>query len=321
MKTITSHPTIHRWLFGLLAGVCLWPVITPPHALAGGATFALLLGNPAEEFTKLWSKRLLQASVVLLGFSMNFAELLRVGAQGALFAAATIITTVVAGLVIGRRLRLSGNTSALVAVGTAICGGSAIAAVGPVLGASAAEMSVALGTVFSFNAIALYLFPVIGHALDLTGNQFGMWAGVAIHDISSVVGAASVYGEGALPVATAVKLSRTLWIVPLALGAALRYGRRAGGDAAGPARRVPIPWFIGLFALASLLRTFVPGVAAVQPMTSQVSHAGLTVTLFLVGAGLSRRTLRAAGWRSLLLGGSLWLLIGGGSLLFVLANA
>ena len=213
------------------------------------------------------------------------------------------------------------KTSALISAGTAICGGSAIAAVGSVIGVAEGEITVAMGTVFILNAVALYLFPVLGHAMHMSQVQFGTWAGVAIHDISSVVGAASHYGLSALQTATAVKLSRALWIIPVAFGAAYLFRPRMGtrmhdeiGTTPAGKPKVAVPWFVGFFLLASLLRSYVPGVAHAAPALSHVATVGLTLTLFLIGAGLSARTLRRVGWRPLLQGVVLWVFISVASL-------
>jgi uncharacterized integral membrane protein (TIGR00698 family) len=318
-----------HFVFLLSAALCLTPWATPPLALALGAVLALTLESPFSKIGHRISKGLLQACVVLLGFGMNLQAVLRAGAGGAVFAAGTITLTLLLGYAISKLLDISPRTSGLISVGTAICGGSAIAAVGSVLNAEEGEMTVAMGVVFLLNGAALYLFPVIGHALHLTNLQFGTWAGVAIHDVSSVVGAASQFGIDSLQTATAVKLSRALWIVPVTLGVAIYMNNnRRGGSAkstsdaiAGgqlPQRKIQIPWFIGLFLLASICRTFVPRVATAAPTLSQVAKAGLTLTLFLVGTGMSRTRLRAVGWKALAQGIVLWLVISSVSLLVIM---
>ena len=306
------------------AAVCLTPWASPPIALTIGAVLALTCENPFAHLGKAWSGRLLQACVVLLGFGMDLPVVLKAGANGAVFAAATIAATLTLGWWLGKALHILPKTSALISAGTAICGGSAIAAVGSVIGVAEGEITVAMGTVFILNAVALYLFPVLGHAMHMSQAQFGTWAGVAIHDISSVVGAASHYGLSALQTATAVKLSRALWIIPVAFGAAYIFcpGRGASGtpeDATAAEKpRVKVPWFVGFFLLASVVRSYVPGVAAVAPMLSHTATVGLTLTLFLIGAGLSARTLRQVGWRPLLQGVLLWVFISGASLGIIL---
>lgn len=312
------NPRIARLLLAAGAVFCLTPWGSPPLALALGAVLALTFENPHPGPSRLAARYLLQFSVVLLGFSMDLRKVLEAGASGMVFAAATIAATLALGWVTARWLAVERTTSVLIACGTAICGGSAIAAVGSVIGAADAQMSVAIGTVFLLNAAALYLFPALGHLLHLTQAQFGTWAGVSIHDISSVVGATAVYGLEALQRGTAVKLSRTLWIVPLSLGAALamRRGRAGTADAARP--RVAVPWFIGFFLLASVVRSLSAGVAAASPAIARVARAGMTLTLFLIGAGLSRRALAAVGWRPLAQGIILWIVIGGLSLFVVM---
>ena len=307
-------------LFLCTAAFCLTPWASPPIALTLGAFLALTHENPFAHLGKALSGRLLQVCVVLLGFGMDLPVVLKAGANGAGFAALTIAATLALGWWLGKLLGIRPKTSALISAGTAICGGSAIAAVGSVIGVAEGEITVAMGTVFILNAVALYLFPVLGHALHLSQAQFGTWAGVAIHDISSVVGAASHYGLSALQTATAVKLSRALWIIPVAFGAAYVFRPRldaaAGNDGAAPADqpKVKVPWFVGFFLLASVLRSSVPGVAAAAPVLSHAATTGLTLTLFLIGAGLSARTLRCVGWRPLLQGVLLWVFISVASL-------
>ncbi len=311
-------------LFICAAAFCLTPWASPPVALTLGAFLALTHENPFAHLGKKASATLLQVCVVLLGFGMDLPVVLRAGASGAGFAAVTIAATLGLGWWLGRALGILPKTSALISAGTAICGGSAIAAVGSVIGVAEGEITVAMGTVFILNAVALYLFPVLGHTMHMSQAQFGTWAGVAIHDISSVVGAASHYGLSALQTATAVKLSRALWIIPVAFGAA--YAFRPGKDAATstddlvPAEKPKVkgPWFVGFFLLASVLRSYVPGVAAAAPALSHTATVGLTLTLFLIGAGLSARTLRKVGWRPLLQGVLLWVFISVASLGIIL---
>ncbi len=304
-------------LFLCAVAFCLTPWASPPIALTLGAILALTHENPFARLGKAVSGSLLQICVVLLGFGMDLPVVLKAGANGAGFAALTIAATLALGWWLGRMLHILPKTSALIAAGTAICGGSAIAAVGSVIGVAEGEITVAMGTVFILNAVALYLFPMLGHAMHMSQAQFGTWAGVAIHDISSVVGAASHYGLSALQTATAVKLSRALWIIPVTFGAAYVFRPRAEemasneGDDMTPAEKpkVKVPWFVGFFLLASVLRSYVPGVAAVAPALSRTATIGLTLTLFLIGAGLSARTLRTVGWRPLLQGVLLWVFI------------
>lgn len=334
-KAPTSEPHwFRKTAFIVAAAFCLTPWASPPIALTLGMILAIALENPYPQIGKKFSRKLLQACVVLLGFSMNLHEVLRAGVKGAVFAAATIAATFLLGYLAGRVLKIERKISTLIAAGTAICGGSAIAAVGSVIGAAEGEMSVAIGTVFLLNAVALYIFPPLGHALHLSLQQFGTWAGIAIHDISSVVGAASRYDLSSLAplqVATAVKLSRTLWIIPIALLAAWAFKEGATG-AAPVAANDPsasaakgragvlahIPWFIGLFILASLARSFIPAVEHTIPTISYVARTGMTLTLFLIGAGLSVKTLKAVGVAPLIQGMILWAFISASSLAAVM---
>lgn len=298
--------------FAALLLFCLTPWCSPPIALALGLTLALTIGQPFPGKLSKPTKILLQASVVGLGFGMNLQTVMRAGSTGFVFTLATIAGTLTLGWLLARALHVSPGTAHLIASGTAICGGSAIAAVGPVIGASDEEMSVSLGTVFILNAVALFLFPPIGTALHLSQTQFGVWAAIAIHDTSSVVGAASTYGKEALQLATTVKLTRALWIVPLAFGTAIAFRRRSTS--------IAIPWFILYFLIASILRSWIPAPPAVWETLVLIARKGLTVTLFLIGAALTRRTLAAVGLRPLVLGVMLWIAISSISLWSVMAT-
>jgi len=305
----------HLWLAG--AAFCLTPWGSPPLALALGFLLALLVPDALPGRMKGVSRLLLQASVVLLGFGMDLRTVLRAGAAGMAFAAATIVLTLFLGRVSGKWLGVGEKTSILISAGTAICGGSAIAAVSTVIGAEEEEISVAIGTVFILNGAALYLFPPLGRMLGLSQEQFGTLAGISIHDISSVVGASSVYGLEALGRATAVKLARALWIAPLSLAAALLW-RRRGATPGGKAPRATVPWFIGLFLVACVLRSWIPGLAEAGPAIGRVARAGFTLTLFLIGASLSRKNLARVGWTPLAQGFLLWILVAAGSLAVIL---
>lgn len=298
-----------RPAFLLLAAFTLTPWASPGLALALGMGFALTLGNPFAKETARLSKLLLQAAVVGLGFGMPLAAVVKAGTSGVGYTVAGIALTLLLGALLGRLLRVEKQTSLLVTAGTSICGGSAIAAVGPAIGAKAESMSIALATVFVLNAVALYLFPPVGQLLELSQGQFAVWAAVAIHDTSSVVGAAAAYGPEALESATVLKLARALWIVPLALGAAALAGR--GAKEEGKARpEVKIPWFIGLFVLAAVVRTLVPESAfPALDFLARLARVALVLTLFLIGAGLTRATLRAVGVRPLVQGVVLWIAV------------
>jgi uncharacterized integral membrane protein (TIGR00698 family) len=279
--------------------------VSPPVALAMGLLFGLLLTHPYGAGAKRFSKFLLQGSVVGLGFGMNLHEVLRAGRSGFLYTLLGISFALAAGMAMGAMLGVKRTPAFLISTGTAICGGSAIAAVGPITQASDEEMAVSLGTVFVLNSVALLLFPAIGLGLKLTQPQFGLWAALAIHDTSSVVGAAAKYGTAALAVATTVKLARALWIVPLALATAVVRGAKA---------KIEWPWFIGLFCLAAMCNTYLPGGAHAYSVTVKVAKMGLTATLFLIGSGISVATVKQVGHRPLLQGILLWLIVSLGSL-------
>jgi len=294
-------------VFILLVLVCLSPWGSPPVALALGLLLAFTIGNPFPQVTGKPTKLLLQGSVIFLGFGMNIEAVFKAGRDGILFTIVTIFGTLILGYLVGKFLKVNEKTSNLISSGTAICGGSAIAAVGPAIDAGTEEMSVSLGTVFVLNSIALILFPIIGHMLDLSQTQFGVWAAIAIHDTSSVVGAAQTYGPDALAIATTVKLARALWIAPVALMFAFLY-RKSDKERK---TKVAMPWFIFLFLGATLIRTYAPSAILPSIFDSLVNlaKAGMTVTLFLIGVSLSRKTLRAVGVRPLLQGVLLWIVI------------
>ena len=294
---------------------CCTPWSSPGIALALGLVFALTLDNPYRDKGSRYVRLLLQTSVVLLGFGMDLASVFRVGMHGLVFAALTIFATFTLGYWLARLLDINRKTSLLISAGTAICGGSAIAAVGTAVDAEPGEMSVAMGTVFLLNAVALYLFPVLGHLLGLSQDQFGTWAGVAIHDVSSVVGAGTAYGEEALRTATVVKLSRVLWIVPVTLLAAFIFH---GGRTQKSGKRLPLPWFIVGFLLASLLSGLIPALRQWVPALVYIARSGFAATLFCIGASLSVGAIRAVGYKPLLQGVLLWLFMGSVALLAVL---
>ncbi len=273
---------------------------SPPVALAVGLVFGLFFTNPFAAQARKSSRWLLQASVVGLGFGMNLHQVVHAGRSGFVYTMLGIAFTMTAGMGLGTLLKVQRIPAYLISTGTAICGGSAIAAVGPVVGAGDEEMAISLGTVFVLNSVALLIFPAIGAALRLTQEQFGLWAALAIHDTSSVVGAAAKYGTVALAVGTTVKLARALWIVPLTLGTALARGTKA---------KVQWPWFIGLFCLAAVCNTYLPAGAVVYPWLAKGARIGMTVTLFLIGSGISVAVLKRVGHRPLLQGILLWLIV------------
>ena len=286
--------------------------VTPPAALFIGLAFALLCGQAYPKFNKKVSKKLLQYSVIGLGFGMNLHASLASGKEGMLFTIISVIGTMLIGMFIGMKiLKMNRDTSYLISSGTAICGGSAIAAVGPVIKAKDSDMSVALATIFVLNAIALFIFPTIGEWIGLTQQQFGTWAAIAIHDTSSVVGAGAAYGEEALQVATTIKLTRALWIIPLALVTSVIFRNSSN--------KISIPWFILWFVVAILLNTYVlDGVPQVGKAIAGVARKGLIITMFFIGASLSTDTLKAVGIKPLVQGVMLWVLISLGSLAYIL---
>lgn len=296
---------LSRIIFVLCLLVSASGLVSPPVALAMGLVFGLTLPHPYSRTSRVLSKFLLQASVVGLGFGMNLRQVVHAGRSGFVYTMLGISFALLAGTALGSLLSVRRVPAFLISTGTAICGGSAIAAVGPITQASDEEMAVALGTVFVLNSIALLIFPAIGAALKLTQPQFGLWAALAIHDTSSVVGAAAKYGTVALGIATTVKLARALWIVPLSLATAVVRGAKA---------KIQWPWFIGLFCLAAVCNTYLPGQAHIYAFLVKIAKIGLTATLFLIGSGLSVATIKRVGHRPLLQGIILWFLVSVGSL-------
>jgi uncharacterized integral membrane protein (TIGR00698 family) len=288
------------WLFAALCLICILPQIGTATALAGGILFSLLFGNPWLVRTTLWSKRLLQLSVVGLGFGLGIEQVWRVGKESIAWTIISILLTLLVGWLLGRVLKTPPRTSLLISFGTAICGGSAIAAMAPVIEAKDDEIAVSLATVFTLNAVALLVFPPLGSLFHLSQHDFGIWAGLAIHDTSSVVGAAAVYGSSALAIATTVKLSRAIWIAPFVTGTAWFNKSK---------KRVGIPLFIVGFIAASSLRSLVPQFAPVWNGAASVAKQALVLTLFLIGSGLSRSVLQKIGFRPLVQGFVLWLLV------------
>jgi uncharacterized integral membrane protein (TIGR00698 family) len=294
-------------------------VVSPPVALVGGIAFGFAVEHPLRAESARLAKLLLQASVVMLGFGMNAAEVVHAGRSGFMYTAVSITSAMVLGMLLGKVLKVGGKASFLITAGTAICGGSAIAAVAPITQASEEEISVSMGTVFLLNSVALLLFPVVGHMLKLDQNQFGLWAALAIHDTSSVVGAAAAYGAQALQIGTTVKLARALWIVPVSLLTAAFMARLAAksGKAAGTAK-VKMPWFILYFCAAAALSTYLGAHSARFHAgfleLNKLGKLGLTATLFLIGTSLSKKTLKQVGARPLVQGIVLWVVVGSASL-------
>ncbi len=318
MKTnqnTTSHlfeiNTISKQIiFALLLLLCLTSIISPPIALLLGLLVANLSGNPFLHFNHKAITILLQFSVVGLGFGMNATSALAAGKEGLVLTIASIFSTIILGYFIGKWFKIDKKTSHLISCGTAICGGSAIAAIAPVIKSDEKQTSVALGVIFILNSIALFLFPYIGHQLDLSQREFGLWCAIAIHDTSSVVGAANKFGAEALQIATTVKLARALWIIPIALLTTVLFKNKQ--------TKIKIPYFIGLFILAMLLNTYVPQTEIIAPTLVLLAKIGLTVTLFLIGAGLNLSVLKRVGVKPLVQGVLLWIVIATLSLVSIL---
>jgi uncharacterized integral membrane protein (TIGR00698 family) len=298
-------------LFVLGLVFCLTPWASPPLALLAGLFFGAIASHPYPGESRQISKYLLQAAVVGLGFGMNLHQVLRAGRSGFLYTAVGIAFALIVGTAIGRMVAVQSRAAFLISTGTAICGGSAIAAVGPVVGATEDEMSVSLGTIFMLNSVALLTFPAIGAALQLSQTQFGLWAALAIHDTSSVVGACAKYGLPALAIGTTVKLARALWIVPVTVATAVAKGSKT---------RIQWPWFILFFCLAAMANTYLLAGLPVYHFLSNMGKLMLIFTLFLIGATLSPAALRKVGPRPLIQGVLLWIVVAVASLLAIRAG-
>lgn len=294
-------------LFIILAALCFFPVVSPPIALFLGIIFVNIFGQVfnADKIIKI----VLQVSIVGLGFGINLKQALQAGSEGFLFTVFSITLIVVLGIVLGYIFRIDKIITQLISFGTAICGGSAIAAIAPILRADGKQTSVSLGIIFLLNALALFIFPEIGQYFHLSQNQFGIWSAIAIHDTSSVVGAASKYGHEALQTATTVKLARALWIIPISF--VLSFLNKSGG-------KIKIPYFIGFFVLAILVNSYFPAIKEVTDYVVDFSKSSLKVALFLIGTGLSFQNLKNIGIKPLLLGIILWVVISVISLFAVL---
>ena len=301
--------------FLLLAVACLWPAVGAPLALGAGIAFALILGNPFAESVARLSGLLLKSCVVGLGFGLPLGAVVSAGLTGLWVTGLGVLAILACGLLLARVFALDRECGHLISAGTAICGGSAIAAVAPVIGARSETVSMSLACVFVLNAVALYAFPWVGGLLDLSQSQFAVWAAIAIHDTSSVVGAAATYGDQALAEATVLKLARALWIVPLVVGF-LFLARREEGRAG----RITWPLFVGLFVLAAGLRTVLPGLEETFDMLSTAARRGLVLVLFLIGSGLGMTMLRSLGWRPMVHAALLWLLVSSAALALVVSN-
>jgi uncharacterized integral membrane protein (TIGR00698 family) len=286
-------------------------LISPPIALLVGLIYGFTVTHPFRVESKRLAKFLLQASVVALGFGMNLHEIVHAGRSGFLYTAVSITVAMLLGLGLGYLIQVGKKPAFLISAGTAICGGSAIAAVGPIAEANEEEMAIALGSVFILNSMALFLFPLIGSLLHMSQSQFGLWSALAIHDTSSVVGATAKFGSTALAVGTTIKLARALWIVPLSVVTAVTLKSKA---------RIQWPWFILVFCMAALLNTLLPAWNQAFRAINQFGKSGLTVTLFLIGTGLNRKMLKRVGLRPLVQGLTLWIIVGTSTLALILLN-
>lgn len=309
-KFLDRNITTRELIFLLALVFCLSPLISPPLALLLGIGIAQFIGHPYMHLNHKATHILLQVSVVGLGFGMNVNSALQAGKEGFMFTVVSIFGTLLFGYFLGKILKINRKTSFLISTGTAICGGSAIAAVSPVIKAEEKQISIALGTIFILNSIALFIFPIVGKQFHLSQSQFGLWCAIAIHDTSSVVGAASKYGDEALQIATAVKLARALWIIPVAFLSSILFKSKD--------KKVKIPYFIGLFVVAIIVNTYVPFIQKFSSYIVQISKSGLTVTLFLIGCGLSRKTLASVGVKPILQGLVLWIAISVATLLVIM---
>lgn len=298
---LNRQVTVREIIFVAVLILCLTPFVSPPIALLMGLAVAQIIGHPFLHLNHKITHVLLQISVIGLGFGMNLHTALKAGKEGILFTVVSIFGTLLIGLLLGRILKIDKITSYLIAAGTAICGGSAIAAISPVIRAEEKQISVALGTIFILNSLALFIFPAVGHMLHLSQSQFGIWCAIAIHDTSSVVAAGSKYGAEALLIATTVKLTRALWIIPVAFLSSWAFKSQE--------TKIRIPYFIGLFVIAIVLNTYMPFIKAYSNDIVHLSEIGLTVTLFLIGSGLSRKVLGAIGFKPILQGVVLWIII------------
>ncbi|MBL8763597.1 MAG: putative sulfate exporter family transporter [Phycisphaerae bacterium] len=309
------------WIFLIFAGLCLTPWARAEYALGAGIVLALAGQAAFESHGRKLSRLLIQSSIVALGLTIDLRTVIAAGAQGMAFAAGTIIGVFALGALLRRLLRTDAEVSVLLGAGTAICGGSAIAATGSVIRAAESSMSVALAAVFVLNAAALYVFPPVGHALGLTEHQFGTWAAVAIHDMSSVVAAGKSYGPAALEQATVVKLTRVLWIVPVALAAGWWFARARRADGpAEPSPRLPVPWFVVLFLCASAARTAFPTLTGPAEVIRAAAKTAMCLALFLIGSGLSRAALARIGWRPFAQAVMLWVTVSVAALAVVRAT-
>ena len=310
MQTTLNKDLLRKILFFLLVVFCVSPFASSPVALALGIAFTIIIGNPYEQKVHKYIHLLLQISIVGLGFGLQLDEALKAGREGITLTIMSITTVMVLGYFLGKFLKIERPLSYLISVGTAICGGSAIAAVTPIIKPTTKQMSLALAIVFTLNSVALFIYPAIGHLLNMTQEQFGLWCAIGIHDTSSVVGAANKYGDIALKVATTVKLSRALWIIPMSLLTMVLFKTKGA--------KIKIPWFIGYFIIAILLHTYFPIFEGFSHIATTAAKSGLNLTLFFIGSTISIQTLKTISWKPLFLAIVLWVIISVGSLLMIL---
>ncbi|MCS3532102.1 putative integral membrane protein (TIGR00698 family) [Chryseobacterium sp. JUb7] len=310
MKNFIQNERSQKIIFILLAVICLTPIVSSPIALLLGFILAIIIGNPFEKNLHQYIHLLLQISIVGLGFGLKLDEALEAGKSGLILTVISILTVMISGYFIGKLLKLERPLSYLISVGTAICGGSAIAATSPIIKPNTKQISLALAIIFTLNSIALFVYPAAGHFLNLTQEQFGLWCAVGIHDTSSVVGAAGKYGNEALKIATTVKLARALWVIPVSLITMIIFKNKES--------KIKIPWFIGYFILAILLNTYFPFFSAFSLGINVLAKSGLNLTLFFIGSTLSIQTLKTIGMKPLALAVFLWIFISAGSLVFIL---
>ena len=305
-----DQPVMQKILFLVLCLVCLTSYITPPIALLLGIILAQTTGNPFEKITAKAVSWLLKLAVIGLGFGMSVSSALQAGKDGFILTVSSIVVTLTLGILLGKLFKIDKKIAQLVSSGTAICGGSAIAAIAPVIKANSKQISISIGIVFLLNALALFIFPAIGHYFELSQHQFGVWSAIAIHDTSSVVGAANEYGSEALQTATTVKLARALWILPVSVLFAVYKS--------GSVKKVKVPYFIGLFILAIIVNTYIPGVQYASPYIVSLAKIALTVTLFLIGTNLTYSSLKKVGIKPLALAVLIWVFISIASLVVIM---
>ena len=310
MKPTENKDLFQKILFFTLVIFCISPFASSPLALTLGISFTILIGNPYEQRVHKYINVLLKISIVGLGFGLQLNEALKAGREGIALTIMSITTVMILGYFLGKFLKIERPLSYLISVGTAICGGSAIAAVTPIIKPTTKQMSLALAIVFTLNSVALFIYPPVGHLLNMTQKQFGLWCAIGIHDTSSVVGAANRYGDIALKVATTVKLSRALWIIPMSLLTMVLFKTKGA--------KVKIPWFIGYFIIAILLHTYFPIFEGFSHIATTAAKSGLNLTLFFIGSTISIQTLKTISWKPLFLAIILWVIISVGSLLMIL---